>query len=111
MEAIRLCRALGGEVNLSGKLGESSVANAATLSVAAAVGGVTWGLSLTNKYLVDDIVRKPITIQHGRIQPIDEPGLGIEIDEAKVSRFEIHGALSNGPRKAHQTANEPNGAI
>jgi muconate cycloisomerase len=110
-EAIRLCRALAGEVNLSGKLGESSVANAATLSVATAVGGVTWGLSLTNKYLVEDIVRKPISIQHGRIQPIDEPGLGIEVDESKVSRFEIHAAASNQSRKAHENANKPNDAI
>jgi L-alanine-DL-glutamate epimerase-like enolase superfamily enzyme len=88
MAAIRLCRALGGDANLSGKFGESSVANAATLSVAAAAGGVTWGLSLTNSYLVDDIVKKPITVRDGRIHPIDEPGLGVEIDETKVARFE-----------------------
>lgn len=95
MEAVRLCRALGGEVNLSGKLGESSIANAATLSVATAVGGVTWGLSLTSKYLVEDIVRKPILPQRGRMQPIDEPGLGVEVDESKVSRFEIHTTRPN----------------
>ena len=111
MEAIRICRALGGEVNLSGKLGESSLGNAATLSVAAAVGGVTWGLSLTNKTLVEDIVRKPIAIQHGRVQPIDQPGLGIEIDEAKISRFEIHVGSSSTSRKAQKAANEPNGTI
>jgi L-alanine-DL-glutamate epimerase-like enolase superfamily enzyme len=89
MAAIRLCRALGGDVNLSGKLGESSVANAATLSVATAVGGVTWGLSVTNNYLVDDIVRKPIAVRDGCIHPIEEPGLGVDIDETKVARFEL----------------------
>ena len=111
MEAVRLCRALGGEVNLSGKLGESSVANAATLSVATAVGGVTWGLSLTNKYLVEDIVREPILLQHGRMQPIDQPGLGVEIDESKVSRFEIHKTLPNWSLNAHEITNECDGAV
>lgn len=88
LAAIRLCRALGGEVNLSGKLGETSVANAATLSVATAVGGVTWGLSITNNYLLDDIVKTPLSVRGGRIHLIEEPGLGVEIDEAKVNRFE-----------------------
>ena len=106
MEAVRLCRALGGEINLSGKLGESSVGNAATLSVAAAVGGVAWGLSLTNKHLVEDIVREPLAIERGQIRPIDRPGLGVEIDEAKVSRFEIHSAFSNSLRKEHEITAE-----
>ena len=77
------------DLSLSGKLGESSVANAATLSVATAVGGVTWGLSITNNYLVDDIVRKPIAVRDGCIHPIEEPGLGVDIDETKVARFEL----------------------
>lgn len=109
VEAIRLCRALGGEVNLSGKLGESSVGNAATLSVATAVGGITWGLSLTNKYLVGDIVRNPILLQNGRIQPIDQPGLGVDIDEAKVSRFEIHAGGPSPGRNEHRVAEETSG--
>ena len=104
MSAIRLCRALGGDVNLSGKFGESSVANAATLAVATAVGGVNWGLSLTNNYLVDDIVHKPIVIQGGRAHPIEGPGLGVDIDEAKVSRFEQHPAPPARARRELQRA-------
>lgn len=104
LAAVRLCRALDGDVNLSGKLGETSVANAATLSVATAVGGVTWGLSITNNYLLDDIVKTPLAVRGGRIHPIEEPGLGVEIDEAKVSRFERHpasgGQRRQEPRKA-----------
>lgn len=88
ISAIELCRALGGNVNLSGKFGETSVANAATLAVATATGGLNWGLSLTNSYLVDDIVTKPIAVEKGRVRPVEEPGLGIEIDEKKVARFE-----------------------
>jgi L-alanine-DL-glutamate epimerase-like enolase superfamily enzyme len=106
LSAIHLCRALGGNVNLSGKFGESSVANAATLSVATAVGGVTWGLSVTNNYLVDDIVREPIVVRNGRIHPIDKPGLGVEIDEAKVRRFELRPALENYLNKIPEKVGE-----
>jgi len=99
LAAIRLCHALGGDVNLSGKFGESSVANAATLSVATAVGGVTWGLSVTNNYLMDDIVREPIVVRNGRIHPIEKPGLGVDIDEAKVRRYELRQASEDHPYK------------
>jgi L-alanine-DL-glutamate epimerase-like enolase superfamily enzyme len=92
LAAIRLCQALGGEVNLSGKLGESSVANAAALALATAAGRLPWGLTLTQHYLAEDIVRTPITIRNGLARPLDGPGLGIEIDETKVARFEIHPA-------------------
>jgi L-alanine-DL-glutamate epimerase-like enolase superfamily enzyme len=85
---IQLCRALGGEVNLSGKLGETSVANAATLALAAAIGQPSWGLSLTNHYLSDDVVRNPIAISEGSIRPLDEPGLGIVMSESKIANFE-----------------------
>ncbi len=88
--AIQLCRALGGHVNLSGKFGETSVANAATLALGTAAGGVDWGLSLTNEYLAEDIVRDPIAVENGRARLPDGPGLGIEIDEAKLSRLELH---------------------
>jgi muconate cycloisomerase len=106
LAAIRLCRALGGDVNLSGKFGESSVANAATLSVATAVGGVTWGLSVTNNYLVDDIVREPIMVRNGRIHPIEKPGLGVEIDEAKIRRYELHPGSEDHPYKIPETVGE-----
>jgi muconate cycloisomerase len=104
MSAIRLGRALGGDVNLSGKFGETSVANAATLAVATAVGGVNWGLSLTNAYLVDDIVSKPIVVQGGRAHPIEGAGLGVDIDEAKVSRYELHPAAPGRQRQELETA-------
>jgi muconate cycloisomerase len=89
MAAIRLCTALGGSVNISGKLGESSLANAATLALAAAVGQPRWGLSLTHHYLADDVVRRPLSIRQGFVRPPDGPGFGVELDEAKLSRFQI----------------------
>lgn len=95
LTAIRLCQALSGAVNLSGKVGESSVANAATLGLATAAGRLSWGLSLTQHYLAEDIVRAPIKIHNGVARPFDGPGLGIEIDQTKVARFEIHPGTSS----------------
>lgn len=100
MAAIRLCRAHGGSVNISGKFGETSVANAATLAVATAMGGIDWGLSLTNGYLIEDIVKNPIIIEAGKVRPLEEPGLGIEIDESKVARFEVHADARSNSRAA-----------
>jgi muconate cycloisomerase len=94
LHAIRLCRALGGEVNLSGKLGESSIANAATLSLATAFGPPSWGLSLTNHYLSEDLVHEPIAVNDGMAHPSDDPGLGIEVNESRLANFEFQ----PGPR-------------
>jgi muconate cycloisomerase len=88
--AIQLCRALGGHINLSGKFGETSVANAATLALATAAGGVDWGLSITNDYLAEDVVRESIIVANGKVTLPQGPGLGIDIDEAKLSRLELH---------------------
>lgn len=104
LAAIRLCRALGGEVNLSGKLGEASIANAATLAIAAATGQPSWGLSITSHYLADDVVRDPIVIRDGTVRPLDGPGLGVEIDEARVRRFEARPAKAIRIHKTSESA-------
>jgi L-alanine-DL-glutamate epimerase-like enolase superfamily enzyme len=104
LAAIRLCRALGGEVNLSGKLGEGSIANAATLAVAAATGRPSWGLSITNHYLADDVVHDPIVIHDGTVRVLDGPGLGVEIDEARVRRFEAQPGKTTRIHKKSEVA-------
>ena len=37
--------------------------------------------------ITDDIVRNPIPIVDGFARPSDEPGLGVELDEAKVKKY------------------------
>jgi L-alanine-DL-glutamate epimerase-like enolase superfamily enzyme len=92
LDACRLASALSGEVNLSGKVGETSIANAATLAVAAAWGQPSWGLSLTNGYLAADTVRDPIALSGGRVRVRDGAGLGIEIDERMIERSALASA-------------------
>lgn len=92
LEACQLSAALGGEVNLSGKVGETSIANAATLALAAAWGKPSWGLSLTNGYLATDPVQDPLQLQAGRAQIRDGAGLGIRVDETRIERMAIRPA-------------------
>jgi muconate cycloisomerase len=86
LEAGRLCERLGMAVNISCKTGESSVASAAALHVAAVVPGIAWGLTVTSPGLAEDVVAAPLAIDRGHVEVPDRPGLGVEIDERRVRR-------------------------
>jgi L-alanine-DL-glutamate epimerase-like enolase superfamily enzyme len=85
-EACRLCERLGMKVNISCKTGESSVASAAALHVAATVPGLDWGLTLTSHGLAEDAVVAALPIDGGHVDVPDRPGLGVEVDEGRVRR-------------------------
>jgi len=85
-EACRLCDRLGMKVNLSCKTGESSIASAAALHLAATVPALAWGLTLTNSGLAEDVTAAPLRVEAGHIVVPDRPGLGIEVDENRVRR-------------------------
>jgi muconate cycloisomerase len=87
-DACRLCDRLGMKVNLSCKTGESSIASAAALHLAATVPALAWGLTLTNAGLAEDVTSAPVRIETGHAVVPDGPGLGIEVDEARVRRPE-----------------------
>ena len=85
----KLCRKLGLKINVAAKIAESSIGTAAAVHLACAVSNVAWGVSLTNMYLAEDIVRHPIALTDGMVGLPDGPGLGIEVDEAAVARFRV----------------------
>jgi L-alanine-DL-glutamate epimerase-like enolase superfamily enzyme len=89
VEAGRLCDTLGMSVNISCKTGESSVACAAALHAAAVVPEVAWGLTLTHTQLSEDVTARPVPTAKGHVQRLDRPGLGIEVDEARVARHRV----------------------
>ena len=89
VEAARLCERLGMQVNVSCKTGESSIAGAAALHVAAVVPGIAWGLTLTNAGLLEDVTAHPIGIDKGCADVLDRPGLGIDVDEDRVLHHRI----------------------
>jgi muconate cycloisomerase len=88
-EAAVLCAELGMNVNLAGKVCESSISSAAVLNLAAAVPQNNWGLSITTQYLADDVVRNPVVIRDGMGELPAGPGLGVEVDEDKVHKYAV----------------------
>ncbi len=86
--AAELCQSLGMKVNLACKVAESGIAAAAMMHVAAAVPAVEWGVSLSSQYLADDVVRAPLVIANGHADVPAGAGLGIEVDEARVRRYQ-----------------------
>jgi L-alanine-DL-glutamate epimerase-like enolase superfamily enzyme len=99
VEAARLCERLGMHVNVSCKTGESSIACAAALHVAAVIPAIAWGLTLTNAGLGDDVTAHPIRIHGGRADVLDRPGLGIDVDEDRVLRHRVEIAARHAPAR------------
>ena len=85
----RLCKKLGLKINVAAKIAETSIGTAAAVHLACAVPNVDWGVSLTNLYLAEDIVRRPIALRDGAVALPEGPGLGVEVDEAAVTRFRV----------------------
>ena len=90
-EACHLCDRLGMKVNISCKTGESSVASAAALHLAAAAPALAWGLTLTSSGLAEDVARESLRIEGGHVVVPEGIGLGIEIDEQRLRRGQQDG--------------------
>jgi muconate cycloisomerase len=84
VEAAGLCDRLGMHVNISCKTGESSIACAAALHIAAVIPEIAWGLTLTHAGLGNDVTAHPIRFDRGCADVLDRPGLGIDVDEDRV---------------------------
>lgn len=89
VEAGKICQKLGLSVNIAAKIAESSISSAAALQLACAVPKADWGVSLTHFYLAEDIVKQPLPLANGLVALPAGPGLGVEVDEAKVERFRV----------------------
>ena len=87
LEAGRLCNSLGMKVNVAAKTGESTIACAAAMHVAAALPQIDWALTLTHHGLADDLTARPIPIASGHVDVLERPGLGIDVDEERVRRY------------------------
>ena len=59
------------------------------MHLACAAPAIDWGVSLTNFYLAEDIVRRPIAIRDGAVALPTGHGLGVEVDERAVARFRV----------------------
>jgi muconate cycloisomerase len=86
LEASWLCARLGMQVNISCKTGETSLASAAALHVAAVAPQIAWGLTVTSGGLAEDITAAPLRIDAGHVEVLERPGLGIDVDEHRLRR-------------------------
>jgi L-alanine-DL-glutamate epimerase-like enolase superfamily enzyme len=91
LEAARLAERLGLSINIAAKIAESGIASAAAVHLACAAPTVDWGVSVTHFYLAEDIVRQPMRIADGMVALPDQPGLGVEVDDAAVTRLRTKG--------------------
>jgi muconate cycloisomerase len=89
-DAALLCEELGMKINLACKIAESSIAAAAMLHIAAAIPSMDWGISLSNQYLKYDLLATPLAFVSGHAEVPSGPGLGIEVDEAKVRKYAVN---------------------
>jgi len=89
LAAAQLCESLNWKVNLACKAAESSISAAAILHLAAVVPSLDWGMSLTNQYLADDLTRSTIAVVAGHASVPDAPGLGVEVDESRVRKYQL----------------------
>jgi L-alanine-DL-glutamate epimerase-like enolase superfamily enzyme len=44
---------------------------------------------VTCQYLAEDIAKVPVAVERGHARLSDRPGLGLDIDEAKLSRTSV----------------------
>jgi muconate cycloisomerase len=89
LAAALLCEDLGLKVNVAAKIAESSIATAAAVHLACTVPSIDWGVSLTHFYLAEDIVKTPLVLGDGVVEPPSGSGLGVEVDEGRVARFQV----------------------
>ena len=87
LQAANLMQRLQMHVNLAGKAADTSIGSAAIAHLALALPVLDWDCNITNQYLVDDVVKNPVAVVDGHIVTPEEPGLGISIDEDKLSRY------------------------
>ncbi len=84
--ASKRCAELNMSVNISCKTGETSLASAAAVHLAAVAPAIAWGLTVTNSGLAEDVTATPLAIERGHVEVPERPGLGIEVDEHRLRR-------------------------
>jgi muconate cycloisomerase len=84
--ASRLCAQLGLQVNISCKTGETSLASAAAVQLAAVAPAIAWGVTVTSSGLAEDVTATPLVIKDGHAEVPERPGLGVDVDEHRLRR-------------------------
>jgi muconate cycloisomerase len=84
MRGAVVCDTVGLEINLAGKIAESSIAAAANLHCAGAISDLRFGCSTGNQSNAADVTESPIRMSDGIFEIPTGPGLGVDVDETLV---------------------------
>ncbi len=87
MRGAGICATAGLDVNLAGKVIESSISAAANLHCAAAMEAIDFGCSPANQGVVLDVTEDPVAVADGVFAVPNGPGLGIDVDGAILGRL------------------------
>lgn len=77
--------AIGNAANVHFALAHAAISLACVIPVNAPAGAHPY--SVAGRYYEDDVISEPFAVRDGAILPLDRPGLGIEIDEARLARY------------------------
>jgi muconate cycloisomerase len=101
MEVAAVARAAGLVCNVNGSA-ELGIGNLANLALAAAAPAVTLscvlpistpaeaqGGRIAGIYYTDDLIAAPMDFRDGAVRVPTGPGLGIEVDPAKIDRYRV----------------------
>ena len=101
MQVATVAAAGGLQCNVNGSI-ETGVGNLANVHLAAAAAPVTLSCvvpvstpaeaqhgQVAGIYYTDDLIAEPFVFKDGAIQVPDRPGMGIDVDEAKVERYRV----------------------
>ncbi len=101
MQVATVAAAGGLQCNVNGSI-ESGVGNLANVHLAAAAAPVTLSCvvpvstpaeaqhgQVAGIYYTDDLIAEPFVFRDGAIQVPDRPGMGIDVDEAKIERYRV----------------------
>lgn len=81
--------AIGNAANTHFALAHAPVTLAAVIPISAPTG--THPYAVAGRYYEDDVISQPFRVKDGAILPLDKPGLGIEIDEARLEKYRCEG--------------------
>jgi muconate cycloisomerase len=77
--------AIGNAANTHFVLAHAAVSLASVIPISAPAGAHPY--SVAGRYYEDDVISEPFAVRNGAILPLNRPGLGIEIDEARLARY------------------------
>ena len=87
LDAANHAHSLGLNINLAGKVAETSISSSAVAVLSCLVPNINWDVSITNQYLEVDPVTNRVCIENGRVLGPHGIGLGTQINMEELRPF------------------------